>query len=271
MPIIAALIARGTVVLAENFPPGTNFPSIARKLIEQIPSTPDSKKSYSYESYNFHYLVEGGITYICITDQEMLYRIPFAFLFDLNNRFKGTYGQKIHTVGAMSMNDTFGRVLVERMEFFSNDKSSDKISKVKTDIDDVKKTMVNNIEKVLERGERIETLVDKTDDLHNQAQSFKRKGAKLKRKMWWKNAKLCCCLVVVVSFILIAITFLLLTYFHVFSWLPNLFGGGDNGNVATTTMANPTTYHSNPTVVGTTSQNFINGGTEFVGNQLLLK
>jgi len=199
MPIIAALIARGTVVLAENFPPGTNFPSIARKLIEQIPSTPDSKKSYSYESYNFHYLVEGGITYICITDQEMLYRIPFAFLFDLNNRFKGTYGQKIHTVGAMSMNDTFGRVLVERMEFFSNDKSSDKISKVKTDIDDVKKTMVNNIEKVLERGEKIETLVDKTDDLHNQAQSFKRKGAKLKRKNVVEECKImllsciCCC------------------------------------------------------------------------------
>jgi len=154
MPIISALIARGTIVLVENSPSSTNFSSIARRLLEQISSTPDSKKSYSYESYNLNYLVEGGITYICMTDQSFGYRIPYAFLFDLNNRFKGTFGQKVHTAGPMAMNDSFGRVLQERMEFFSNDKSVDKISKVKGDIDEVKKTMVSNIEKVLERSEK---------------------------------------------------------------------------------------------------------------------
>ena len=50
-----------------------------------------------------------------MTDQQMGYRVPYAFLFDLNNRFKGTYGQKVHTAGLNAMNDTFGRVLNERM------------------------------------------------------------------------------------------------------------------------------------------------------------
>jgi len=237
MPILAALIARGTVVLAEQYPQHTNFPSISRKLIEQIPSTPDSKKSYSYESYNFHYLVESGITFICMTDQAIGYRVPYAFLFDLNNRFKGTYGQKVHTAGPMAMNDTFGRVLTERMDFFSNDKSADKISKVRGDIEDVKKTMVNNIDKVLERSEKIEILVDKTDDLHSQSQSFKRKGTKLKRKMWWKNTKLCCCIAFIITIILAVIIILLLSYFGVFSWLPNIFHkGGDDTPAGTTAM-----------------------------------
>lgn len=35
-------------------------------------------------------------------------------------------------------------------------------------VDEVKNIMVENIEKVLERGEKIELLVDKTDDLRYQ-------------------------------------------------------------------------------------------------------
>ena len=35
-------------------------------------------------------------------------------------------------------------------------------------VDEVKSIMVDNIEKVLQRGEKIELLVDKTDDLVNQ-------------------------------------------------------------------------------------------------------
>lgn len=42
---------------------------------------------------------------------------------------------------------------------------------------------------VLERGERIEVLVEKGDELQNQANKFKVQGTKLHRHMWWENAK----------------------------------------------------------------------------------
>lgn len=45
-------------------------------------------------------------------------------------------------------------------------------------------------ERVLERSDRIEILVDKTDNLNNQAFQFKKKSAALRRKMWWKNQKM---------------------------------------------------------------------------------
>jgi len=43
-----------------------------------------------------------------------------------------------------------------------------KITQVQRKVNEVKDVMVENIEKVLERGERIELLVDKTDVLRNQ-------------------------------------------------------------------------------------------------------
>lgn len=43
---------------------------------------------------------------------------------------------------------------------------------------------------VLERGERIEVIVDKTEDLQNQADQFRRQGRDLRNKMWWQNMKI---------------------------------------------------------------------------------
>jgi len=252
MPIVACLIARGNVVLAE-YSPGTNFATIARRLIEQIPTTPDSKKSYSHDSFHFHYLVEGGITYLCMTDQNMNFRVPYAFLFDLNSRFKGTYAEKIFSAGPMGMNDSFSRVIKERLEFFSNERNVDKISKVRGEIEDAKNIMVNNIEKVLERGEKIEVLVDKTEDLNQQSASFKSRGQKLKRKMWWKNAKLCCILICIVVVILAVIICAALWYTGVFK---NIFekssSSGDTSSSSTTT-ATATTEYSSTTASSTTA------------------
>ena len=44
--------------------------------------------------------------------------------------------------------------------------------------------MVENIERVLQRGEKIELLVDKTENLNQQAFRFKRQSTVLRRTMW---------------------------------------------------------------------------------------
>lgn len=49
--------------------------------------------------------------------------------------------------------------------------------------------MVNNIESVLERGERLELLVQRTDGLAENAFVFKRGAVTLKNQMWWRNKR----------------------------------------------------------------------------------
>jgi len=241
MPIIGALVSRGTVVLAEYCQPGTNFPGIARKLCAQIPSSPDSKNSYNYDQHNFNYLVEGGITYICMTDQEMKLRVSYGFLFDISNRFRSAYREKIQTAVSMAMNDTFSRVLRDRMDFFSNDKNADKIGKVKGEIEEAKTIMVQNIDKVLARGEKIEMLVSKTEDLHQQSQSFKKKSTQLKRKMCCQNARLCCILILVITVILAVIVLFVLWHFGLFSTIKH---HSDNNSSSSTSSSSTSTSTS---------------------------
>lgn len=78
----------------------------------------------------------------------------------------------------------------------------DAITNVQQDIDSVKGIMTENIERVLERGERIDLLVDKTDRLGVGAHDFRVRSRGLKRRMWWKNAKLMVLLIVVIIFLI---------------------------------------------------------------------
>lgn len=45
-------------------------------------------------SYVFHYMVEKGITYLCLADEKQKRRIPFLFLDDIKVKFQGSYGER---------------------------------------------------------------------------------------------------------------------------------------------------------------------------------
>lgn len=49
--------------------------------------------------------------------------------------------------------------------------------------------MRENITKVAERGERLDSLQDKTDNLAISAQTFKRGANRVRKNMWWKDMK----------------------------------------------------------------------------------
>jgi vesicle-associated membrane protein 7 len=71
---------------------------------------------------------------------------------------------------AYSLNEEFSRVIQERMNYYNDAGANvDNLASVKNQINNVKESMVENIEKVLEQGEKIELLVDKTDRLNPQA------------------------------------------------------------------------------------------------------
>jgi vesicle-associated membrane protein 4 len=49
--------------------------------------------------------------------------------------------------------------------------------------------MRENINKVSQRGERLDSLQDKTDNLAVSAQGFRRGANRVRKQMWWKDMK----------------------------------------------------------------------------------
>lgn len=137
MGILYALVARGTVVLAEFTGTTTNASAIARQILEKIPGDNDTHVSYSQDRYIFHVKRTDGLTVLCMADENAGRRIPFAFLEEIHQKFVRTYGRAVLSAQAYGMNDEFSRVLSQQMEYFSSDPNADRINRLKGEMSQV--------------------------------------------------------------------------------------------------------------------------------------
>lgn len=76
------------------------------------------------------------------------------------------------------------------MHQYTNSPPNDPLKQARTDMDNVKDIMVQNIDSILQRGERLDTLVDKTDSLAGQVYAFRRGARNVRRQQWWKNTRI---------------------------------------------------------------------------------
>jgi len=199
--IIYALVARGSTVLAEHAAATGNFITVSRLILDKIADTPSGKMSYTYDRHYFHYAASDGVIYLCMSDEQFPRRIAFAFLEDIKTRFMSMYKNTYKNAMAFGMNEEFSRVLQRQMEYFSYDPSVDKISLVQKKVDETKKVMVENIERVLDRGEKIELLVTRTEQLQDHSYRFSTESRRFKWSMCRENYKLWAILIVVIIII----------------------------------------------------------------------
>jgi vesicle-associated membrane protein 4 len=73
------------------------------------------------------------------------------------------------------------------------------------EIDGAIKTMGRNVENLQARGERLDSLQNKTDNLAESAQGFRRGANKVRKQMWWKDMKMRMCLIVGIIILLLVI------------------------------------------------------------------
>lgn len=210
-PLLYSLIARGTTVLARQAACAGNFSEVTEQILSKIPPE-NAKLTYSHGSYLFHYICENRIIYMCITDDNYERSKAFAFLTEIKKRFTVQYGERVYTALPYAMNSDFSSTLTAQMRYFSELPSPshavgtsgnvNKVTEVQGQVDELKGIMVKNIDQITARGERLELLINRTEDLQANAITFKRTSRNLERSMCMKNAKIGIIIAIVVVVIL---------------------------------------------------------------------
>jgi vesicle-associated membrane protein 4 len=78
-------------------------------------------------------------------------------------------------------------------------------------IDDTVIVMQQNIKKVAQRGERLDSLQDTTDDLSVSAKHFRRGTNRVRKLMWLKDMKIVLCLVIGVILVIAVFVSIIVT------------------------------------------------------------
>uniref|UniRef100_UPI00358FD0D2 vesicle-associated membrane protein 3-like isoform X2 n=1 Tax=Myxine glutinosa TaxID=7769 RepID=UPI00358FD0D2 len=83
--------------------------------------------------------------------------------------------------------------------------SNKRLQQTQAQVDEVVDIMRVNVDKVLERDQKLSELDDRADALQQGASQFETSAAKLKRKYWWKNCKMWAILAIVLVIIIVII------------------------------------------------------------------
>ncbi|PVU96316.1 hypothetical protein BB561_001257 [Smittium simulii] len=186
--IVLALVAINKRIVSEYNTTSTDFSKVLETILKRIPPN-DSKLSYAFERKLYHYICKNGVVYLCVASENFGRRIPFSFLKELKTQFLREFPEA--EVDDLSISyDSFQNTIQSIVLHYSNNPSLDPIKKVQGEINQVKDIMIQNIERVLERGDRIDTLVDKTNNLSTAAFAFRKRSTAVKRKMWWRHQKI---------------------------------------------------------------------------------
>ncbi|ONK74808.1 uncharacterized protein A4U43_C03F10350 [Asparagus officinalis] len=161
------------VILADYTEFTGNFISIASQCLHKLPSK-DNKFTYNCDGHTFNYLVEDGYAYCIVAVESVGTQLPVAFLERVRDDFNRRYSEgKATNAAANSLDREFGPRLKEHMQYcMDHCEEISKLEKVKAQVSQVQGVMRENIEKVLDRKDKIDPLVDKTDKLRSQIVGF---------------------------------------------------------------------------------------------------
>lgn len=217
----SACIAHNSTILSEcTTSAASQTSALASLVLPKIEHAAPQKLTYTHGSHQIHFVAEapsehgahpsaGGLTFLVVAESSLGRRVPFGFLFEIRRRFLADFPEDatdfadLPNYGAGAFNGELRRLMVDYGTTRAG--QDDALTNVRREIDDVRGIMTRNIEGLLERGERIDLLVDKTDRLGGSAREFRVRSRGLKRTMWWKNVKLMALLAVVLALIVVAI------------------------------------------------------------------
>ncbi|XP_076999147.1 uncharacterized protein LOC143668318 isoform X1 [Tamandua tetradactyla] len=173
MTITYSCIANGRVVLAELALTGGSYQEAAATVLKLVLLRAEPKTITQMGSYVYHTLFVNGITYLCATDNAFDSVGPSAFLKKVSDTFvKNPLMSQEHFSPSHAVAADFQQVLGKYMMKYNKDQGDSMFSTLSHQVNDVKNVMTQNIDTILEREERLNMFIDRTDDLQTTVKGF---------------------------------------------------------------------------------------------------
>nr|CAD7433372.1 unnamed protein product [Timema monikensis] len=145
-----------------------NYSPVVYSILANLDVEGNRKLTFPIDRFQMHVIVDNGLVFSCITYKTNHHYMPFMFLETFQRKFHEIPSLVSRSVHAREneFDRDFGPVLTTIVYEF-NIGRGDKISQLQVQVDDVKRIMLDNVEKVMQRGEDLDNLLTKTESLES--------------------------------------------------------------------------------------------------------
>ncbi|KAK8878499.1 hypothetical protein M9Y10_005274 [Tritrichomonas musculus] len=203
-----ALVARGTTPLAEYALVQGNQRNIAIKMLESLdPKTPNAIVEQG-KSIFYSLTDPDRMTFLALCDAGVTPTLRSSFLEELQRKWRQKYGNSAASFAPNSKNNEFGATEIRNLLTSFNTERNAKLAQAKQNLQETQEKMTQNLTMAFARGEQLNIMEQKAENIKDSAQTFHREATNVRRKMClqkWRWYILGGVIVIVVIFIIIVI------------------------------------------------------------------
>ncbi|CAO2196124.1 unnamed protein product, partial [Urochloa humidicola] len=147
---------------------------VARTVALRTPA--GRRQSVQHEEYKVHCYNQNGLCAIAFTDDHYPVRSAFSLLNMVLEEYQKTFGESWRTTKEDATQPW--QYLNDALAKYQDPAEADKLLKIQRDLDETKIILHKTIDSVLARGERLDSLVEKSSDLSAASQMFYKQAKK---------------------------------------------------------------------------------------------
>ncbi|CAG9317618.1 unnamed protein product [Blepharisma stoltei] len=170
--IVYACVAQDQDIKLQFSLPG-NIKDTISNLI-QSSANKNTRCSFNYENaFHVHMYNISPNSYVVVTESSFSRKIAFEFLEDVKESYLS---------GSL-------KTLDAKVKKYNEHQDEDKLNKIKNHVQEINEIMMMNIDKVIQRGAKIEVIMDQTKELEGRARMFKKNAKEIEREFKCQNYK----------------------------------------------------------------------------------
>ena len=184
MTILYAAVLKGNTIIASYSPSKQDY---EKDILKLCPSS-NSKSEQVISSNNvFSYHTTPTLCFACVTLQTSDRVTPLNYLDALSRRWASTICPVQPSASRHSYDQHFSQSFGEFTSNFG--KSSEKTAEINKKLDETQELMSSALAKAYERGNELESIDGKTEELLSTSEEFRTQATNLKNKMRCKHYK----------------------------------------------------------------------------------
>eukprot|EP00993_Chasmostoma_nieuportense_P003553 NODE_4262_length_817_cov_12.875362_g4104_i0.p1 GENE.NODE_4262_length_817_cov_12.875362_g4104_i0~~NODE_4262_length_817_cov_12.875362_g4104_i0.p1 ORF type:complete len:231 (-),score=63.07 NODE_4262_length_817_cov_12.875362_g4104_i0:123-761(-) len=176
----------------------------AKAVLRKLTTSSNHPRLHTSEAgaFNYHILTQSGVIYLTFCERAYPTHLAHSYLEEVSKEFMNQYGREVDRVERPYAFIKFDTFLTKTKKLYMDTRTSRNIDKLKEDLHDVHQIFRSNIEEILGRGEKLETLSEHSSALRDVSKQYRSKAVHMNTMALLKKwAPLVLMLVVVAGYL----------------------------------------------------------------------
>jgi len=161
------------------------YQSQAKQIFRKLNQNSPDRCTIETGRLMFHYTIDQGVCYLVLCESTFSKKLAFSFLGELRSEFFVQYGNRVQSQNRPYAFIEFDTYVQKTRKLYMDSRTRRNLNLVSSELQDVQRIMVSNIDDVMQRGTALSELGNKASDLASMSKKYKDDAHLLNMKSSW--------------------------------------------------------------------------------------